>query len=604
MHLDRYPTMPDSPVLYALPACSIKAMDDNTIMLLRQDSGATAGLDARWQSFLALLQPFRTLPEHAAAIAANVPPLKGQAAQMELALQSLAQRKVLATADEVLTRYRSAPAVAPGPLTLCIRTADAPALLKRLLSSLQHCHAAFGRDWALEIYDNSTRSEHAEANAALARRFAADLEPRYFGSDARHAMFSALSEAAPADAEALRWLLGMAGDTQSEATRYGALTNLVLLRHAGRRVLLLDDTLVLRAWAPRVPQWRALFGNGQPRGAAFTSVEAAADRLSELALDPLASHAKTLGFSLYSAVSTLAGTPWPSVGLAGCPYGWAMSARPASARVRHTSSGQFGDTGTANDQGLLLQAPATMPDLIADDAAYRRFRELPRAAFSADPVPTLFNSLRPHQGACVGVDLAPFAAPLLPSGSGEPLVLAALLRYLYPQDYGLAMPYALENRPAETPSWQFAPALLDSPPSLPAALGEWIARAAAPVELSPAARLALLAEGIRGSAAASELEVALASQLTLQRSRSLADLFAATRQLLQQTPPERGCALWRDDVTAVGQHAARTLQEAPPIADAVVAELAAGLRRYADACAAWTRAFSWCRAHALDEPAS
>lgn len=576
--------------LYAIPPCSITMVDRNSILLIRRDTGATAALDARWQPLLNPLRVFRTLREHAVVIAASSPQLKGQEAQLEQALRTLVPRRLLVSASELIARYRDAASVEPPPVAVCIRTCDRPRALHRLLDSLCANQVAYGSDWAIEVFDDSRDPQSIRENRRLVDEAAARLRLTYVGREAQSELIATLCEAAPEDAPHLHWLLSSDHAEHQGQPTHGVMSNHLFLRHAGARVIMVDDDAVPRGWTVDDPDWHLVFSNTRGMGTAFLTTEEATAALRPYEGDPLALHARVLGCSLSQAAERLAGAEWTAESLVGQPYEWAAAPRPEQARVRQTVNGVLGDTGSAGDHALLFQAPNVIAPIIQDEDAYQRFRQAERCAFTGGPGPTLFNTASFHHATCAGVDLGPYIGPLMPAGRGEDEMLGTLLRFLYPQDYGLSLPIGVEHRPAETRTWRFSPDLQALPPTPPLAMALWMARVPAPGDLPPRERLELLAQTILWNSARGELADTLGNILATEHGDVLGTTLAGARGTL--TTITRGCASWREDVAALGQRAAAALQREEAVDPGVKSRVAGQLLRYAQALPAWNRAIA------------
>lgn len=593
--------------LYALPDCQMQYIDARGLALIRIDNGAVALMDAGWRAFLRDLRVFRTLEEHAKAICARLPELRGHEAELAEGFRQLLPRGVLYSADEVVAQMETSRALAPDaerPLTLCIRTCERPRNLQQLLESLRDNARRFETRWPIEVLDDSREPASRDANRALCEAFAADLALAYVGAEEQEAMLAALCARHPEDSEALRWLLDAAHPDHVGKPTHGRLYNLAFLRHAGQRILLLDDDASLTAWRrPDVrpePRFHLISGVS----AAFASLEQARAALVPYERDPIADHANCLGLPVAEAIVRLTGqVPTPAL-FAGLPLDLVPHPYARPGRIRYTHNGFFGDTGTTSDHARLFDLGRTLPAVVANPELYKKFCQAPRFDFTAADRPELINGTHFHHTTCAGIDLAAFIPPVVPHGRSEDALLAGLLRLLHPGDYGLCLPFALEHRLHQASPWIFEPSALQQVPDLAAVLGHWVNHLVAPAEVEPAHRLRLLMESVATMARADLLQTRLHAIIERMANEDLTYQLAATQRALPaggaaaNDSPTSPPALpadnpYRVDIERIAQWVAEHLQD-PSLRDDVYAhlpELAAGIQRFTQALPAWQRAF-------------
>ncbi|WP_200279741.1 hypothetical protein [Rhabdochromatium marinum] len=575
------------------------------MMLIRLDTGAVAAVDIRWQSFLDYLKVFRSLSDHAAVIVSRFPNLQGQPHTLEESLGQLIPRGLLYSADDVLAQLDSNSASAarkPKPLTLCIRTCDRPDALHRLLNSCAEHAKTFNHPWPIEILEDSRRAQHRSTNAALVENFSEQLTLKYIGFEQQEIWLASLVEQAPEDSEALHWLLDPQYPDNRDQPSHGRLYNLAFLRHAGERILMVDDDATLNAWRWPDAQSEPLFGLSGRAALPMPNVSAAQSVLTRTELDPIAAHGAVLGQPIATAIrvnnnNQLESSCLQSSMIESVPHPYA---RPG--RIRYTRNGFLGDTGSINDQQYFYRLRLDAPALVLSAESYRRFRNAPRCAISVPKRPELLNGSHFHHTTCAGLDLSDLIPPVLPRGRNEDSLLGALLRFLYPQDFGMRLNFALEHRLDSTSTWQFGPKFAVPTKDAAEALERWINLLPAPAEITAAQRMQLLANTITGLSTEGKLSTRIASMLLQEQQQGAAIQFAITRSELSavtaETPkgetPVSPQSPWRGELFATNQQLLSSLQsttDQQEIDKQQAGRYADQFQRYAASLPAWQKAF-------------
>lgn len=593
--------------LYALPDCTIQPVDSRAIMLIRIDTGALALVDARWRGFLHELRRFRTLKAHAATIARKVPELRGQEQSLERNFSQLVPRGLLYSSDEVIAQIKAAQAFAsqePRPLTLCIRTCDRPDFLRRLLNSLVENAHRFQTRWPIEILDDSKTLDNQRANQALAQAFLSDLTLTYVGLEEQEAMIQQLCNRMPEDCDALRWLMDAKHPANQHHATYGRLYNIAFMRHAGERILLIDDDTELQVWQwPRVtstPSLQLL----SIQGAAFQNPEAAYQALQQAEFDPIGAHAVSLGQPLGSAIPSLLDQQPMTDLIQGIPIDAVPHPDARLGVLRYTHNGFLGDSGATSDLNFLLRLRADIPSCVLDSKAYQDFKASPRCVFSNASRPELISGTHLHHTTCIGLDLHDLIPPVLPRGRSEDALLGALLRFLYPGDFGLRLPFALEHRIHEARAWAFEQDNVIDSTDPATALGLWTNLLPSPAEITPIQRLELLRDSILVGLEDGQLKKRLRAMLIRSANESLTLQFRyahlelnATQVTIDQTVMDiPHNSAWRNDIRSINEKIAYFLRDFNPdqYQIAHLDEIYQAMGEYAQALPAWKRALQGC----------
>jgi hypothetical protein len=577
---------------YALPPFSIHAIDANSIMLVRSDTGAVAAIDARWRHFLGALQTFRTLSDHAREIVRIQPELQGQEAALEQALQQLIPRQVFYSSTELLTQLQRADTENhTQSITVCIRTCDRPERLGQLLASLVENAQTHGNTWRYEICDDSKNTSFCEHNRQLATDYSTQLTIDYYGRAEQQHFCQTLIARQPQHADTLQWLLSADHPLNQNVPTYGLLYNHVLLRYAGTRVLLLDDDALLQAWGFPETHWHPQFGPIPGISRVYTDFGQAQNDLQRFDYDPIALHAQTLGVSLPVATQQLAQQALSAQCCNHVPLANTVHPTATKSIINYTLNGLLGDTGTFGDHALLWRGRNLIADVLSSDTRYQQFYSAPRCAFNGTSRPLCTNSAYFHHTTCAGIDLSTLTPPVIPTERGEDTLLGTLLRYLYPHNIGLRLPFGMPHRPHDARPWIFDAAAWQPDFSAANLLTILIQQLRAPADLSAPAKLALLQETIHS---VSDHELGLAHHLStlaqVNWHTHLIQDFATLQYVLGQK--SSFCAQWRQDITTLRTQALTQLQQPRLLQASEFSQQAVLIQRYAMALPVWQTAYS------------
>lgn len=594
-----------SPRLYALPECNVSLIDARSLILVRLDNGAVAAVDAQWRTFLEHLKVFRSLADHARAITSKHPELQGQEKAIEANLQQLSASGIFYAADEVTAQIAACrPPNPPSlpPLTICIRTCDRPDFLQQLLASLVANAQAFGHRWPIAILEDSRNADLRDRNCEIAQRFADSLSLEYLGIDQQQAFVAELALVFPEHEASLRWLLDPLHPDNQHAPSHGRLYNLAFLLHAGQRILLLDDDALINAWqwpdSSQTPKFALTGGGTYP----FLSAQGAFERLTPYGEDPLAEHDNYLGQPLADVMSSMGrGLLSPSC-VANQPFYVAPHPYAHPGRIRYTHNGSVGDSGTTVDQHLLYSLHYFLPELIVNPAAYLEFKAAPRCLSNIARTPTLLGGTHFQHTTCAGFDLTELMPPVIPRERGEDGLFGALLRLLYPQDYGLHLPFGMEHRITEAHPWQLSGDFTQDPSSI---LKDWVNQLAAPAEVTPVQRLRLLVDSVLMAQSDGFLTERLHQMHKTQTLVSKAEQFSLVQAALAETrvTTRHGEHIiasqspWRSDLMAISKKLLGQLQHPERVAlePTLIAKHASTIVQFVQCITAWQLAFAHCQ---------
>lgn len=582
--------------LWALGPVIAKSLDGRNMLLVRRDNGATAAVDLNWEHLLPHLQVFRTVQGHAQAITQTQASFKGREHLFRSALDQLLGTGIFVSAEEFVERLApgDAETKAQDPITLIITTCDRPSCLDRLLESLIENQDRFGGEWKCEVFDDSREEGNQQRNREVVRRSSQRIPVDYFGPEEQKEFLGWISSQVDDPEGVLPWLLTSAHPDNVSRPTYGVPVNLAFLKHAGSRILLIDDDTVARAWVRPDSKGKIQLGNFSDSPIAAPTFEAATAKLKRFRDDPIDAHAKSIGRGLGgildvankdAAVRSFERAPFKEVVRLG-----------ASSRVRYTRNGLVGDPGTVSDYTMFLPGNRFLSAVAGDERTYRAFREAPRCTFWGHRDHALMSSVKFQRATFAGIDLDPYIAPVLPTGRGEDSMIGAMLKFLYPRDFGLRFNFSLEHKPENPRPWALSPQQLGFNPTAVEMTTHYLNATQVPFDAEPMSKMEIFADTLIRVMTEDDGKEVFDRQVATYREM-LADHVAGLNQALARTP--KGCMSWKADVKAAVDFALKNLQGPLPEKDAGVVEKLNHVERYARAIPVWNQAFARSRERRL-----
>ncbi|MEN8129596.1 MAG: hypothetical protein ABFS45_05250 [Pseudomonadota bacterium] len=587
-------SFPENPLdHWALAPFLASPLDDENFLIVRQDDGSSAVLDASWRSVLGDLGVFRTLAKHAEIIADRLPDLQGSNTDVEAVLAQLVEKGLFQGASQLAAEIRQGAAGlgAPSdPPRIIIITCERPAALKRLLDSLVANEERFGNRWFYEVIDDSRSAQAQQDNRALVREAAKRLDIHYLGPAEQQAFLDRLFQALPQARDA-RWLLEReAGESEST---YGIPKNLALLRHAGRRLLLVDDDAVINAarlpGAPQAPRF-----DRHQKTELLLDLEEMRHKMEPYHEDPFAAHAAVLGHPVGEVIGFFGGEGGESA-FFDVAIGNVATLRPQLSRVSYSLNGVLGDPGTDTNHRFFSPKKQAFTSFASDDERYRQLKQCSRLIFRGGAWPSLYNDGWLHQVTCVGVDVSRYIAPLYPTGRGEDTLLGDILQFLYPNAFGVVLPFTLEHLPADKRGWVFDPDVFAFEWSVMGQLIRAFSRLKIPWKGDPVPRIELFAEFLRRSLNVANPNATLRGTVKTSHLQYLANEFRLLSDALDSV--DDPSPSWRQEVENLHEAIIDQLDDPPDMCAEDEKRLRRGLLRYADAVFHWNTVFEYCRAN-------
>jgi hypothetical protein len=320
-----------------------------------------------------------------------------------------------------------------------VRSADRPSLLLRLLTGAAEMQARTGTAYRWYIVDDSRQEESRCANR---KAIAANpiLDATHIDLSLAESLEAELSAAFPDAAAEVRWLLGAA---RGDEVTHGRTQNYILLRFAGRRLLMADDDITIQPRQPALSRPGVEVSVGAWASTWYENFDAAFDACPALDLDPFAEHERWLGRPLAEA--------WPravrehgGLAIGDLPADLGASFAPG-ARVIFTSNDVLGDPGWATFQRQQLNlAPETRRWLAAHPDAVRYAFE--SQIYWRGPEALRLAPQRSLNTTTVsGFDNTLLLPPTIRVGREGDTLLSAAARGIHPEGWSVVLPFALPH---------------------------------------------------------------------------------------------------------------------------------------------------------------
>jgi len=422
------------PPLQLLPLAARRCLVRNPL------NGAAMELSSGEYAFLSACEGCLPLAGHEARAARQLsaPPEHRQAVR-EL-LERCARQGLLMPLPDLVARFGPAQPVAPLPQPdIVIRTADRPRLLHRLLQGAVTLQSRAGCAYRWHVIDDSRHEENRRANRSVIEHCAA-LGAVHHDLSLPASLEAELQHGLPQLGEEIRRLIAA---PRGDELTYGRPINYLLLRFAGRRLLMLDDDVTIDPRRPALSQAGVEVSLAPEVAYWYESADAALSACPALELDPFAAHARWLGLPLAQA--------WPQAerepgGLRQVDVPPSCGASfAADARILFTRNQVLGDPGWAKfASALLVLAPETRRWLGANSHAARypfesQIHWRGRVALRVAPHQTLSTTT------LTGFDNSVLLPPTARSTRGEDVLLGAVARCVHPSGWQAELPFALPH---------------------------------------------------------------------------------------------------------------------------------------------------------------
>lgn len=422
-----------------VPPWQVLPLAGKRCMVRNPLDGAAIELTSGEYAVLSSCSGCRSLDEHEALAVTRLGAPAEHRPAIRALLQRCAESGLLSPVSSLVDRCGPGAQPTIAPLAgVVIRTCDRPALLTRLLASASRLEARAGVAYRWYILDDSRHEDNRRRNReALARH--EELAANYVDLAAQPLALE-LTAAFPQYATEIGWLLGAA---RADETTYGRPLNDLLLRFAGKRLLLLEDDATVESRRPGLSRAGAEVSLDAEGATWYESLTAALEACPEVDIDPIAAHERWLGRSLAEAWAGAAAEPG-GLAVGNLPARLATSFEPG-ARVLFTSNHVLGDPGWSEfvTQQLDLGAEtrqwlATWPEA-ADFAFDSQVQWRGPLALRLAPLRVLSTVT------LSGFDNSVPIPPTLRAGRGADTLLGAAACCIFPEAWMVTLPFALPH---------------------------------------------------------------------------------------------------------------------------------------------------------------
>lgn len=534
---------------------------------------------------LDLCSRFRTLDEHVAAVMNAISELKGRDEDVLRVLGFLQKRKLFVSARDVLEGFRVEAEQAAPLAGLFVRSAGRPECLDRLLKSYADRRADPESYPACFVVDDATDPDASGACEAVCERWRKQgVAVRWLGTDWQRSLIDRLTERLPDAETAIRLLL--ARDDAGDGFTGGRAWNLITLAASGRRLLMVDDDIVLQS--------RQLDGGGGVEVDApdrwdlwfYRDADSVAHAGEALEADPVALHETHLGRPIGAAVRVFADQP---ALLAGMDQR-RLESLAVKGPVIATISGVYGDAASAGNLWYFTATGESRERFWRSREDYDSFRRTRWVARSRRRA----SIQRRASFTPVGLDASHLLPPVLPDGRNEDFLFNVMLARMHPRARTLELPWALGHFPEAPRDWQMDALKQPHSPSFGRFLGDFLLNLAsgAPV-LAPEDALGDALARI--AALADESDGMLRSRLDEYLMYARSDIVRRLQQRIAENP--QAPVYWAADVRRIIELNGKALtgNDAPRLAgtperlpDAdYIAWVRDRLRRFAKAARHW-----------------
>jgi len=426
--------------LWFAPPWHMLPLSPQRCLVRNRLNGAAMELSAGEYAVLSACEGCHPLAAHEARAALQLAAPGAHRPAFRELLERCARAGLLTPLPDLVARFGRAQAIKPvSPPELVVRTADRPQLLLRLLQGAVALQAGSGCTYRWHVVDDSRQEANRQANRAAIERCGA-LGAEHHDLSHPASLEDELGRALPRQDAEVRLLLA---PPRGDEMTYGRPINYLLLRFAGRRLLMLDDDVMIDPRRPALTR-RGVEVSLAPEVAYwYESADAGFDACPALALDPFAEHSRWLGMALSQAWTMARGEPG-GLRVADLPPACGASFA-GDARILFTRNHVLGDPGWAKFASkLLMIAPETRQWLAAhpDAAGYAFSSQVHwrgRVALRLAPHQTLSTTT------LTGFDNSQLLPPTERGTRDADVLLGEAARCIYPAGWQVELPFALPH---------------------------------------------------------------------------------------------------------------------------------------------------------------
>ena len=559
--------------------CGVKILagPGNTALLYKTRTGQRMMVQPDLAQALQQCTAFKTLDAHAQRIVELIPALKEHPQNVKDTLETVRDKGLLESARETwerLTASADSIDTTSKSCRLFVLTCDRPNALRRLMENLQDSHLPSQIE-GVWIIDDSRDENSIAANAEIIKASRSNISAptTHFHLTARSALIAELIKHHPENEHAIRFLL----DRQywRHSATYGLGRNLALLLSGGRRALVMDDDIILKAMQPPLQKRPLRFGTPNDREAVFYS---SADELDKHAgieeQEPLSELLGSLGARLKPTINASWSGPQDLTNA----DGEAISRFSATSRILLTQCGVWGDVGSASGNWLFYTPATTQKRLLSSSHDIEKSLDTPTHWHGYRG-----TTLTPYgvMSALTGLDHNALLPPYFPAGRNEDILFGIMTQRLHPDSVVMNTEWAITHSPVDDRKGRVQLNPLEPAVDI-SLLADWLGRE--PEDqwgLPPLQRLSGLADQIERLTVMveSDLEKLISQMLLSKRSALLTRCLEQITELnangLDGLP---GTDRWREFLQESREKLLEVIQatEAAPLADMLTQRAEAG----------------------------
>ena len=426
--------------VWLAPELQMRPLAARRCVVRNPSNGVTLELSAGEHAVLSACEEVGTLDEHTArAVRRLGAPPEHQGAIREF-IERCARRGLLLSLPDLVARFGHAAGEPLAPFAgIVLRTADRPQEVRRLFAEALALQERTGNAYHWHVVDDSRHAESRRANReAMVAHPAVASTHHDLSTEA--SLEADLCTQLPDLVEEIHWLLGPA---RGDELTYGRVEDYLLLRFAGRRILMIEDDVGLGARQP--PVWKAgVEITLQPEAAfRYEKLEDAWQACPPLDLDPFAAHLRWLGLPMAEAW-TQAQREEGGLRVLDLPTD-SVPCFAADACVLFTRSQLIGDPGwdALTTQQLVPDEETRRWLATHPDAARYAFESQIywRGASTLRLVPNRMQTVN----MLVGCDTSQLLPPTIRAGRGQDVLRNEVSRCVHPAGWAVKLPFALPH---------------------------------------------------------------------------------------------------------------------------------------------------------------
>ncbi len=214
------------------------------LVFMNKETGENHVMTDKVLFALSLCQQFKPLDQHIITIGQNIPELQNQVQAIQTVVDFLVKNKLLLEDKEWQSQLsQSSQQIKVANAGIVIRTFEKPALLNRLLESLQKYQLKHKQKFSVQVYCGTTSEKTELEMEEVCKSFKSDISITFFGRVWQDQFVKMLITEFPKRTEQIKWLLSHSSEEYSG----GRIWNLALLNNAGKKFLFFDDNYIFEA---------------------------------------------------------------------------------------------------------------------------------------------------------------------------------------------------------------------------------------------------------------------------------------------------------------------------------------------------------------------